>query len=64
MAPLTIPAFAHRYHSSGIDSICSRCFTVVAKAQTEADLARLEREHVCDPLVVEMFKQRLASTRT
>ena len=43
------PGFQHRLNASGsYDSICIRCFTTVAKAQKESELAGHESAHTCD----------------
>ena len=56
MAPL--PKFAHRSNLDGtIDSICPRCIATVATAFYEEALLTFEREHVCDPVMLERFDQ-------
>ena len=48
--------FCHRHNLNGtFDSICMRCFATAARANVEEALARLEYEHICDPIVVERF---------
>ncbi|HEX3891791.1 MAG TPA: hypothetical protein VHW46_04390 [Terracidiphilus sp.] len=43
-------AFAHRpAKDNRYDSICHTCFRVVASANREKELARLERKHECSP---------------
>jgi len=43
--------FARQYHNAGtIDSICTRCFLVVGRACSVADLANLETRHICQLL--------------
>jgi hypothetical protein len=37
------------------DSICTWCFATAAKANIEEALTQLEREHICDPTVVEEY---------
>lgn len=40
--------FPHRENDDGsFDSICPVCFRTIGRAQSEADLAQAEREHVC-----------------
>jgi len=42
--------FPHRINRDGtIDSICSRCYVTIGTSTTEADLARLEAAHFCEP---------------
>ncbi|HEY2469510.1 MAG TPA: hypothetical protein VGI45_16935 [Terracidiphilus sp.] len=58
--------FAHRYLKSGIESICTRCFLIVAKEHREADLERFEHGHICDPVMMRRFEaiSQPVSTRT
>lgn len=52
------PKFLHRFNSDGtIDTICRECFITVATRSREADLERPESDHICDPWVVEKFKE-------
>ena len=45
----TVP-FPHRRRLDGsYAAVCPRCFLTVASARTEADLAKAEKNHVCDP---------------
>jgi len=39
-----------------IDLICPRCFTTVGPCLQEADLERVEENHVCDPSRVERYR--------
>jgi len=42
--------FHHRWDESHVfESACKTCFRIVARAQTEADLAAQEMDHHCDP---------------
>lgn len=42
--------FVHRQNSDGkIDSICTRCITVIASGRREGELERAESEHRCNP---------------
>ena len=50
-------SFAHRFVENGIDSICPQCFVTVATTKTEVELESFELEHVCDPLLVNRFRQ-------
>jgi hypothetical protein len=46
-------AFVHRANRDGTtDSICRNCFVTVCTSAWETDLARAERDHVCDPNVI------------
>lgn len=48
--------FAHRHNQDGsFDSICPQCFATVAKTKDEALLAQFEREHICDPYMLDRF---------
>ena len=55
--------FSHRFRKSGVESICTRCFFTIARTRRETDLERFEREHVCDPVMMEWFERvsRMAS---
>ena len=48
--------FRHRYRNDGtIESICCKCFAVVATGQLRADLEKPEGEHICIPSQLERF---------
>ena len=50
------PKFAHRLNLDGTtDSICFRCIATVATVYDEAELLLYERQHICDPVLVERF---------
>jgi len=50
--------FAHRANPDGtFDSICCVCFATVATLDTDTDLARVERQHVCDAWKIEWVKR-------
>jgi hypothetical protein len=51
---LTLPPFfPHRRNRDGsFDSICLKCLLTIANARTEADLAKYEKYHVCNPSVL------------
>jgi hypothetical protein len=51
--------FARRLKKDGLDSICPRCFITVGSAQNEDGLEPLEREHVCDPILLERVNRLL-----
>jgi len=41
--------FTHRHNFGGtVDSICHQCFRTIATAEHEADLERVEQDHVCN----------------
>jgi hypothetical protein len=49
--PLAESKFTRQYRTIGtVDSICTRCFLVVGRACSVADLANLESRHVCQLL--------------
>src|SRR5271167_252478 len=49
--PLAESKFARQYRTVGtVESICTRCFLVVGRACSAADLANLESRHVCQLL--------------
>ncbi len=53
--------FVHRLNEDGtIDSICRDCFITVATAVSASVLEREEREHNCDPWLLERYKKRHA----
>ena len=50
--------FTHHMNKNGtIDSICPRCFTTVGCSTWEADLDRMEAQHVCEPARLNSFNQ-------
>lgn len=52
------PKFAHRTNSDGtIASICSRCDVPIGNAHWEADLERMEADHICDPVRLAFFEE-------
>ena len=52
--------FAHRLSKkAGLDSVCPRCFVTVAWSQSEPDLGRFEKEHVCDRSLLERVSRIL-----
>ena len=57
MASVSSPDFARRFKRDGTtDSICKKCFRIIASAPWEADLDSAERDHKCDPLIGERFQ--------
>jgi hypothetical protein len=49
--------FSRRVDAEGAyDSICLICFSPVARRMSEAEMARLELGHACDPGVLERYK--------
>jgi hypothetical protein len=58
MVRLNFDSFVHRANRDGTtESICKSCFVTVCTSTWETDLARAEREHVCDPGVVAKWKK-------
>lgn len=50
--------FAHRFNANGtIDSICPRCYATVGTSSWEADLERMEADHICDPAHLTNFEE-------
>jgi hypothetical protein len=50
--------FIHRLNADGtIDSICGDCFITVATATSDAALEGYERQHSCDPALLERYKK-------
>jgi hypothetical protein len=44
------PFFPHRRNPDGsFDSICLKCLLTIANARNEADLAKHDKYHVCNP---------------
>jgi len=49
MATDRIPFYPHRQNRDGsYDSICSRCFAIVAHAKTVTELNSYQKNHVCE----------------
>jgi hypothetical protein len=58
MASSPQPDFVRRAIPDGTtDSICEKCFVIVATATCEADLDSAERCHKCDPSRLEYLKK-------
>ena len=54
-APITIPdQFIHRYLEPYYESFCRVCARQVGMAKEESGLIRDEKNHICDPYLVEM----------
>lgn len=50
--------FLHRLNDDGtIDSICRECFLTVATAFSTSELEREERQHHCEPCLLERYKK-------
>jgi len=49
--------FIHRYREPYHDSFCRLCARQVAMAKEESGLIRDEKNHVCDPYLVEAFRE-------
>ncbi len=57
-------AFAHRENRDGaIDSICRRCFVTVGTSVREVELEQTEKNHACDPALLERWN-RLAARKS
>ncbi len=57
-------AFARRENRDGtIDAICRTCFVTVGTSVWEAELARAEKNHACDPALLERWN-RLAARKS
>jgi hypothetical protein len=47
------PFFPHRRNRDGtFDSICLKCLLTIANSRTEADLAKHDKSHVCNPSIL------------
>lgn len=52
------PSFLRHQNANGtFDSVCKNCFVTVATAPREFELEEPERNHVCDPQVVQHWKE-------
>jgi hypothetical protein len=48
--------FIHRINEDGsIDSICRDCFTTIATGRLRSDLESQERQHACEPMLLERY---------
>jgi len=48
--------FIHRINEDGsIDSICRDCFVTIATARSRSDLEPQERQHACEPMLLERY---------
>ena len=53
--------FIHRINQDGsIDSICRDCFVTIASAHSRSELEPDERNHVCEPMLLERYKKVMA----
>lgn len=53
--------FIHRINEDGsIDSICRDCFVTVATAKSTSELEHEERQHDCEPVLLERYKKVMA----
>jgi hypothetical protein len=51
-------SFAHRFNDDEtFDSICHSCFQTVAQSAHEPDLQSVENLHVCNPSIVEHYRE-------
>jgi hypothetical protein len=52
------PKFVHRANrDKTFDSICWDCFITVATEESEPDLEKAERNHVCDPSTIATYSK-------
>jgi hypothetical protein len=49
--------FIHRYLEPYHESFCALCARQVGMVKEESDLVQEERNHICDPYSVEMFRK-------
>lgn len=57
--------FVRRVNNDGTtDSICCNCFVTVATAKRGFELDFPERRHVCDPMLLEYWKEMAEGKRT
>ncbi len=48
--------FIHRINEDGsIDSICRDCFVTIATGRTRNELEFQERQHACEPMILERY---------
>ena len=60
MRTILASEFPHRSNKDGtIDSICPHCYVTIGRATWEADLDRMESEHVCNPQRLLHFQRGL-----
>jgi len=58
------PEFTHRTNEDGtVHSYCSRCFATIADAGSTAQVRLDEREHKCDPRLLDMVERYRQITR-
>jgi hypothetical protein len=57
MSPLKRSFLRHENANGTIDSVCKSCFATVATATKETELEESERTHVCDPHLMEHWKE-------
>lgn len=50
--------FSHRPVPDGLTvAFCNKCFATIATSHWEAELDQAERQHVCDPYLLEQWKK-------
>jgi len=60
----TSAPFPHRANPDGtIDSICSRCYVTIGTANRESDLEVMEAVHVCEPALLERYREQSGTVR-
>lgn len=58
-------SYAHRHNSDGsYDSICTKCYSTVATAESEGSLASSESAHICQPSALYLANQGSIPERT
>ena len=64
MEPKGLPRFCRRPSVDGdIVSFCTRCYVVVAQGRDYKQLESGEREHQCDPRMLEHWQTLLTNSR-
>jgi hypothetical protein len=61
MSSANLLPFSHCFRRDSVESICTRCFSMVARTWRETDLERFERDHACDPVMIKLLEGRIAS---
>jgi hypothetical protein len=53
--------FSHCFRRDSVESICTRCFSTVARTGHETDLEHFERDHTCDPVMIKLLEGGIES---
>jgi hypothetical protein len=56
-SPAHIPFIRRHKSYRTFDSTCTRCFLTVATDNREAEVDQAERSHVCNPWLLEQWKE-------